>query len=502
MPGRCVTAAAVVLGLTVIAPAPATAAGARGTASAAQERRSARALGVQAYIYGVPLVDWAQRRRSETSVTVPNGETAAPINQLAKAGYYDPSNQIIPAPSTDTLYTSIQLDLSRQPQVLRIPPATDGRFWNMEMIDPYTNVFAYVGTRCNGAAPPPFAGALEACAATTGQAGGDFAIMGPRWRGRLPAGVIPIRAPYDRIWIGGRTLVMGTFSQADIDAARAVQASYTLQPLSTYPAGYTPRPPRVVKTTPTPFRTLRGLRWYDFLGRQLAANPPPPRDRPLLRRLRRVGIGPGLLPSRENLPRAVERGLREAIPIARRKIQAQVARATRQALQTTNGWSVPPADTGDFGTNYLTRAVIDVYGIGANRPIEGMYPTAFVDSSGRPLNGDDRYVLTFPAASGTPPFQTFAPPGGSGFWSVTVYDEQLFLGDPPYAVGNRSALVPESDGSIEILLQQAQPADATANWLRVPDEGFRLTMRIYIPQQQVVAGDWEYPTITRVSSGR
>jgi hypothetical protein len=102
MRGR-LAAPAVVLGLTAAVPAAAMAADAPAKPSAAQDRRSARALGVQAYIYGVPLVDWVQRRRSATSVTVPNGETAAPVNHLAKAGYYDPANQIIPAPSTDTL---------------------------------------------------------------------------------------------------------------------------------------------------------------------------------------------------------------------------------------------------------------------------------------------------------------------------------------------------------------------------------------------------------------
>jgi hypothetical protein len=487
--------------------------GAVGTASAAiprspeAQRQLGRDLGAQAYIYGVPLVDLALRRESTTSVDVAvNGSGAAPVNQLARSGYEASGANVIPAPSTDTIYTSMMLDLRSQPQVLRIPPVNDGRFWDMEFLDPYTNVFAYVGTRCNGATPPPFPEALDACAATTGQAGGDFAIVGPRWKGTLPPGLIPIRSPYNRIWVGGRTLVEGDASKADIDAALAVQATYRLQPLSTYPGDWSPPPPRrpslVLKTTPDPVRSLRGLQWYAYLNRQLAINRTPAQDRPLLRTLRVVGIGPGLTPRLATLPRPVKQGLREGIVVARQRIKAQLAKGTRNAVQRTNGWSVPPSNTGNFGTDYMTRAVLDVYGIGANRPVEGMYPTAFVDSSGRPLNGRYRYQLTFPAVNGTP---STPPIQAGGFWSLTVYDSQMFLVGQPWAIGNRSTLAPEADGSLKVVLQPTPPT--SGNWLLTPPSGgFSLTMRIYIPQQSALATTgsspavppWIYPTVVRV----
>jgi hypothetical protein len=469
------------------------------------QRQLGRDLGAQAYIYGVPLVDLALRRASTTSVDVAvDGSGAAPVNQLAKSGYEAGGPNVIPAPSTDTIYTSMMLDLRREPQVLRIPPVADGRFWDMEFLDPYTNVFAYLGTRCNGATPPPFPEALEACAATTGQAGGDFAIVGPRWKGTLPTGLIAVRSPYDRIWVGGRTLVGGDASQADIDAAIAVQKTYRLQPLSTYPADWSPPPPRrpslVLKTQPDPVATKRGLRWFAYLNRQMAINRPPARDRPLLRRLREVGIGAGLTPRLVRLPGPVKQGLREGIKVANLRIKAELAKGTRNAVARTNGWSVPPPNTGNFGTDYLTRAVLDVYGIGANRPIEGMYPSAFVDVDGRPLNGRYNYELTFAAPSGTPPVQT------GGFWSLTVYDSQMFLVARPWAIGNRSGLVTESDGSIKVRLQSTAPS--SGNWLLTPAPdrsanppvtgAFNLTMRIYIPQQSVFSGTWTYPTVRRV----
>ena len=56
----------------------------------------------------------------------------------------------------------------------------------------------------------------------------------------------------------------------------------------------------------------RGLAFFDQLGTALAENPPPARDAPVLRALRRLGVGPGLHPSREHLSPTVLAALRTA----------------------------------------------------------------------------------------------------------------------------------------------------------------------------------------------
>ena len=51
---------------------------------------------------------------------------------------------------------------------------------------------------------------------------------------------------------------------------------------------------------------------------------------------------------------------------------------------------------GDFGPQYLGRAVIATDLLGANVPRIATYPTSYRDGSGRLLHGRHRYTITFP----------------------------------------------------------------------------------------------------------
>ena len=51
-------------------------------------------------------------------------------------------------------------------------------------------------------------------------------------------------------------------------------------------------------------------------------------------------------------------------------------------------------------------------GIGANVPKDAVYPMAFVDAEGRPLNGANLDIT-----------EKAQPPPANAFWSVTMCDE-------------------------------------------------------------------------------
>lgn len=89
----------------------------------------------------------------------------------------------------------------------------------MQMMDGWMNVFASPGTRI------------------TGTEAGTFAIVGPGWNGMLPAGLTKIEAPTETVWLVGRTQQNGP---ADVPAVIALQAQYTLMPLSEWGTDYTP----------------------------------------------------------------------------------------------------------------------------------------------------------------------------------------------------------------------------------------------------------------------
>ncbi|MGZ4174428.1 MAG: DUF1254 domain-containing protein, partial [Solirubrobacteraceae bacterium] len=225
-----------------------------------------------AYVYGFPLMEFVRQRRQQTSVTVPNSQSDAPLNQFGSARQLaDARNQVIVQPNNDTLYTMGHVDLAAGPLVIHVPAVPNHRYYSFEFLDPYTNVFAYVGTRA------------------TGDGAGNFVLTGPGFKGRIPAGLRRIRSPYRRAWIVGRTLVYGA---ADLPAVHRIQNGYRLLPLSEFIRHgvnwQRPRPRRIT----TKHRTVTeptGVAFFDALGDALAANPPPAHDAAILRELATIG---------------------------------------------------------------------------------------------------------------------------------------------------------------------------------------------------------------------
>ena len=192
----------------------------------------AQQVGTDAYVYGISLMEFQRQAQQQTSVTVPNDLSDAPTNQLGNArNLSTPGASVFVAPNLDTLYSMAHLDLSREPLVLHVPRVSGGRYYSFEFLDPYTNVFHYIGTR------------------TTGDGAGNYAIVGPGFHGHLPSGLHRIRSSYDHIWLVGRTQVSGP---SDLAAVHKIQDGYKLVPLPAFTrvglAYRAPRPSRVVST--------------------------------------------------------------------------------------------------------------------------------------------------------------------------------------------------------------------------------------------------------------
>jgi hypothetical protein len=120
------------------------------------------------------------------------------------------SNSLESTGNHDTLYTAGWLDLSKGPEVLHVPDMA-GRYYSIQLTDPFGTDFAYVGRR------------------TTGTQAGDYLISGPGWKGTVPAGVTQIAAPNDTVLLIGRTLVE---SDSDLAAAYGLAKQIQLTPLS------------------------------------------------------------------------------------------------------------------------------------------------------------------------------------------------------------------------------------------------------------------------------
>lgn len=462
------------------AAASAAAAGAGASAPAASgpalAEATAEQVGLDAYVYAIPLMEFMRQAERQTSVTIPDSLSDAPLNQLGSARTLaNAKNQVIVQSNNDTLYTMGHLDLSAGPLVLHVPAIPKHRYYSFEFLDPYTNVFAYIGTR------------------TTGDGSGNFVITGPRFKGHLPRGLRRVRSPYERAWLVGRTLVYGP---GDLAAVHRIQDGYRLIPLADY-VKYglrwaPPRPARVI-TKPKVVNVPSGIAFFDQLGRALAANPPPRRDAAVLSELRTVGIGPGLEPSREHLSPAVLAGLRKAADEGPNHISSLRLTLAAKSLGLHDGWFVPPPDTGDYGTDYPWRAVVAVNGLAANRPAEAMYIIGATDQAHAVLNGANDYVIDF-AKGQLPPARYF--------WSLTLYNQRFFLVANPlnrYELASHTAgLRYNRDGSLTIYLQHSAPAGHESNWLPTPASGeFEVTLRLYGPEPSALHGAYRYPPITR-----
>src|SRR5262245_14494856 len=110
-------------------------------------KQQALQAGVQAVIYGLPLVMMDLTMQNFTNAPAPRG---APANQFLQVRRFPTASfkQVVRA-NVDTLYSSAFLDLAQEPIVLSVPE-TRGRYYLLPMFDAWTDVFATPGTRTSG----------------------------------------------------------------------------------------------------------------------------------------------------------------------------------------------------------------------------------------------------------------------------------------------------------------------------------------------------------------
>jgi hypothetical protein len=183
----------------------------------------------------------------------------------------------------------------------------------------------------------------------------------------------------------------------------------------------------------------------------------------------------------------VKAGLERATVVALKEMKDKIPTVAR----VVNGWQLNTDTMGVYGNYYLKRAIVAKIGLGANQPEDAIYPLCISDAEGKPLQGENKYVLRFAKSQ--------LPPVGA-FWSITMYDAEGFQVANPlnrFAIGDRDQLKYNADGSLEIYIQHEDPgADKQSNWLPSPSKGvLGITMRLYAPKPQALDGRWEPPPV-------
>jgi hypothetical protein len=154
-----------------------------------------------------------------------------------------------------------------------------------------------------------------------------------------------------------------------------------------------------------------------------------------------------------------------------------------------NGWTTM-LGCGEPGNGIVRRAACSVVFLGPiNAPQEAMYWTTGKDGAGHTLSGRHAYFLHFPPG-GLPP--------NHAFWSLTMGDaKNRFVANPfnRYSLGDRSGLVPNADGSVDIYIQATAPVGHESNWLPAPSGKFILWLRAYLPGQTILDGEYAVPPV-------
>lgn len=164
----------------------------------------------------------------------------------------------------------------------------------------------------------------------------------------------------------------------------------------------------------------------------------------------------------------------------------------RIKAKKVNGW-ITMYGLGEPGNGMFLRAAhAQLFPGPVNTPEEAMYWWANADGAGHALSGEHNYIMHFPAG-GLPPNQAF--------WSLTMGDAQnRYVVNPlnRYSVSDRSGLVQNADGSVDIYIQKDSPAGHESNWLPAPAGKFILWLRVYIPGEPILHGEYVVPPVVEV----
>ncbi len=444
-------------------------------ASDSRSEQEPQEIAVEAYVYLYPLVMMDTTRQQMTNIEAGERPGYGPMNTFNHMRAFPPPEfKSVPWPNFDTLYSLAWLDLTSEPVIVSAPD-TGERYYLLPLQDMWTDVFAVPGKRASG---------TEA---------GHFAVVPAGWQGELPADVSRINAPTPHVWIIGRTQTNGP---EDYDAVHTVQDGYAVTPLSRW--GGEPQPvqvaidPAVDMTTP-PVKQVNGMPALAYFARAaelMRQHPPHITDWSILARMKRIGIVAGQSLDSETLGPEIKQALEEAATTGLQMMQAKVPKLA----PLVNGWQVAAETMGVYGNYYLKRATLAMIGLGSNPPEDAIYPLAFADGDGKPLNGQDDYGLHFDKQE-LPPV--------NAFWSVTIYDRDGFQVANALnrcALGDRDPLQYNADGSLDLVIQHENPGpEHEPNWLPAPPGPMALFLRLYEPRPEVLDGRWKPPAVRRVT---
>ncbi|WP_149137760.1 DUF1254 domain-containing protein [Cupriavidus campinensis] len=438
-------------------------------AASAVNEAEVRSIAREAYIYGYPVVE-AYKTLYAQAVDQGGPNFKAPFNQIGNtANVFTPKDTAIITPNSDTPYSFVWMDLRAEPLVLTLPPIENKRYYSVQLIDLYTHNFAYLGTR------------------TSGNQGGNYMIVGPDWSGEKPASVkAVIRSESSIAYAIYRTQL---FNAKDLRRVRAIQNGYKVRTLSAFLGGPAPAAASPIDWPKPVADATDSLAFFRYLNFMLQFAPTVPSEQDVMARFAKIGVGRGLSFDKNSLSPEVQKAMVGGMADGK----SQFVEFNKTQLDTRK------LTSGDlFGTrehlknNYMYRYAAAALGIFGNSAEEAIYPGYFLDAAGKPLDAAaTRYTLHFDKDK--------LPPANA-FWSLTMYDGQskLLVANSlnRYLINSSmlGQLKRDRDGGLTLYVQKDSPGkEKASNWLPAPDGPFYAILRVYLPEQEMLSGQWRQP---------
>ena len=406
---------------------------------------------------------------------------AASHNRLVGPVRISPLYHIVVAINDDTLYASTFLYLHRQPVIVTVPGTK--LVYSVLTLDRYGNVIA-----------------TDIQPSTTAK---TYGLMGPGFKGTLPAGVIPVALPVDFPQLIFR-VDKHTPEGRDVTAqADLYRRSLQTQPLCAYVGKRCPDDlPRGGKTLilpetafSEPFKTAA-----DFL-----ITHEPIRFLEQLQTAVLSSFTPPFSPAQHTLSDRFDRLFHNGHLDAEERLEfTKGARAAHGLILNRylnhtgpTNW-IHFTNIGDWGNHVFERSSISEFIQYGNDIGAAAYYHTFEDNNGRALDGTALrgYVLTF---------RKRQIPEAERFWSLTAYTPEAIQLVPnsanKYVVASYTKnLHVERDGSVTVFLARTRPLDKPkANWLPIPSGPFNIMLRVYGPEGRVANDTYLPPSIKRRS---
>lgn len=436
-----------------------------------------------AYVYGFPLM-MNLKVFYEYSVDTNNANYKAPINEIwCEARVFTPADTSIVTPNSDTPYCMFWMDLRNEPLVMTVPSIEAGRYYGVQLVDLYTHNFAYVGTRTNS------------------NDAGSYLLAGPDWDGETPDGISEVLASETDITFSIiRTQLHGP---DDIGRVAEIQSQYSLQTLSNFLGQPSPEPMAPIAVPEWVAGAEFTVAAFDYIDAAMRLTETHPDEADMMARFAEIGLGAADDFSTDTLDPDVNASLEAGVQQGIADAQALLAEFSSDPLGSakifgTREFLVSAAPELNQPNFYLPRTVAAMTGLYGNSGAEAVYPSYFVDSEGLPLDAAaNDYVMTFDADH-LPPVKAF--------WSLSMYDgaTQLFIDNPLDRYLVNSSMMDDfvlgNDGSLTIYIGKESPDDGLeSNWLPAPDGPFYMVLRLYLPEQRVLDGEWSPPLASKAN---